>query len=124
MTNATGTTENERAAVAAAQSAQVAPPKQASKNRTTRKASAPTGRKPAKAVSKKATTKDAAPQKATKSVTLTALISRKGGASLEELMMALGWQKHSVRGAISVLGRTMKVRSENRDGQRVYTAKD
>ncbi len=38
-------------------------------------------------------------------------------------MAATGWQKHSVRGMISVLGKTLKIESSKNDaGERTYTA--
>jgi hypothetical protein len=49
------------------------------------------------------------------------------GASLKAIMRVTGWQAHSVRGFISgQLGkkRRLKVRSFERDGERVYTIKD
>jgi len=49
------------------------------------------------------------------------LISRKGGASLGELMSALQWQKHSVRGFIATLGKTMSIESfRSEQGVRTY----
>jgi hypothetical protein len=54
---------------------------------------------------------------------LLGLISRKNGASLEELMTALGWQKHSVRGFIATLGKTVSIESfRNDSGVRTYKA--
>ena len=53
------------------------------------------------------------------------MIQHKGGASLEEIMKATGWQKHTVRGFISILGsKGMKIASTRResDGARVYEA--
>ena len=54
------------------------------------------------------------------------MIQRKGGATLEEIVRATGWQKHTVRGFISILGSKggMKVTSTRResDGARVYEA--
>ena len=47
---------------------------------------------------------------------LLGLISRKNGASLEELTAALGWQKHSVRGFITTLGKTIHIESFKTDG--------
>ena len=35
---------------------------------------------------------------------MVALLEREGGATLEEIMSATSWQKHSVRGFISTLG--------------------
>ena len=40
----------------------------------------------------------------TRKATVIALLEREGGATLEELMAATAWQKHSVRGFISTLG--------------------
>lgn len=54
-----------------------------------------------------------------------ARLQRKGGATLEAIMEATGWQKHTVRWFINVLGSTdgMKVISTRRDdGARVYEA--
>ncbi len=43
----------------------------------------------------------AAPRTGSKQALLLDLLRRKGGASIEELAAATGWQRHSVRGAIS-----------------------
>jgi hypothetical protein len=52
---------------------------------------------------------------------LLTLISRKNGASLEELMVALKWQKHSVRGFIATLGKTVSIESFKSElGLRTY----
>jgi hypothetical protein len=40
----------------------------------------------------------------TRKATVIALLEREGGATLEEIMAATGWQKHSIRGFISTLG--------------------
>jgi len=71
---------------------------------------------------RKATRKAAAEPKAgSKKETLLGLISRKDGASLEELMAALDWQKHSVRGFIATLGKTVKIESfKTAQGARTY----
>jgi hypothetical protein len=54
---------------------------------------------------------------------LFGLISRRSGASLEELMVALGWQKHSVRGFIATLGKTIGIESfKTEQGVRTYRA--
>ena len=47
------------------------------------------------------TTTDTTPKPVPKLKRLTALVKRKRGATLSELMAATGWQAHSVRGAIS-----------------------
>jgi hypothetical protein len=70
----------------------------------------------------KATRKAAAePKGGSKKETLLSLISRKDGASLEELMAALGWQKHSVRGFIATLDKTVEIESFKSElGVRTY----
>jgi len=48
---------------------------------------------------------------------ILALAPRPGGASLEELMMATGWMRHSARGAMSTMARTTRItcsKSESR----------
>jgi hypothetical protein len=78
--------------------------------------------KPAK--SKKAVA--AKPREGTHKAEVIAMIQRKGGATLEDIIKATGWQKHTVRGFISILGSKggMKVTSTRResDGARVYEA--
>jgi hypothetical protein len=55
---------------------------------------------------------------------LLGLISRNDGASLEELMAALHWQKHSVRGFIATLGKTVSIESfKTGQGVRTYKAR-
>lgn len=54
---------------------------------------------------------------------MIALLRRAEGATVEQLMEATGWQKHSVRGAMS--GSLKKkhgltITSEKKDGQRYY----
>jgi hypothetical protein len=66
------------------------------------------------------------PREGTHKAEVIAMIQRKGGATLGEIMKATGWQKHTVRGFISILGGKggMKVTSTRResDGARVYEA--
>jgi Protein of unknown function (DUF3489) len=62
----------------------------------------------------------------TKTAKVIALLQRPDGATLQAIMRATGWQTHSVRGFISgqlkkKLG--LKVRSFQRDGERVYSIK-
>jgi len=55
--------------------------------------------------------------------TLIALLRTRGGASIEEMMAATGWQAHSVRGAISGQVRKklgLEVASDKIDGIRRY----
>ena len=63
----------------------------------------------------------AEPKAGSKKQVLLGLISRKNGASLEELTAALAWQKHSVRGFITTLGKTINIESFKTDeGVRTY----
>jgi hypothetical protein len=55
------------------------------------------------------------------------LLTRTGGATLPEIMVATGWQKHTVRGFISTLTKKTRIaitstRRES-DQSRVYEAK-
>jgi len=76
----------------------------------------PTSKKPAR---------NAAPREATKSTIIVGLLKRKGGVSLQELMDATGWQKHSVRGFLAgTVGKKMKLAltsTKKEDGTRVYS---
>jgi hypothetical protein len=84
---------------------------------TTKKAAAPKAAKPAKVA------KPAAEKKTSRKDTIIALISRPGGATLAEIMKTTEWQKHSVRGMISILGKTMEIASTKNDaGDRTYIA--
>jgi len=78
---------------------------------------------------KDATSKDEAPapkqREGTRKAIVVALLEREGGATLEELMAATLWRKHSVRGFISTLGskhgyNVVSTRRES-DKARVYT---
>ena len=70
----------------------------------------------------KATTKGG-PRRASKKAEIIALMQRAKGASLLEIQGLAGWQKHSVRGFISILGSKggLKIKSEkNAAGDRFY----
>ncbi len=62
---------------------------------------------------------------ANKTATVLDLLRREGGATLDDIMSATGWQAHSVRGFISgVLGRRMGLTVEStrrEDGKRAYS---
>jgi Protein of unknown function (DUF3489) len=45
------------------------------------------------------------------------------GVSIDKLMKTFGWQRHTVRGFFSVLGKTRKVTSAVVDGHLTYTVK-
>lgn len=55
---------------------------------------------------------------------LEAMLLREGGASIADIMLATGWQQHSVRGAMAVAlkKRGLAVSSEKIDGTRRYRA--
>ena len=114
------TTATETAAVAE-QGAQVAPEKAPSKKGASQKKGAPKGQKKAKGGKAKAAAnakpkkttpakeaakgtkaakakESAAPREGTKTAQVVALLQRKNGATLTEIMDKMGWQKHTVRG--------------------------
>ena len=80
--------------------------------------------KPAKAVKKAKAAKEPKAAGSTKKDQVLALISRKNGATLEEIMTATGWQKHTVRGFIAILGKKgTKIESfKSEAGARTYKA--
>lgn len=55
---------------------------------------------------------------------LQALLNADGGASIEEMITATGWQAHSVRGAMAgaLKKRSLSISSEKIDGVRRYRA--
>ena len=65
-----------------------------------------------------------APRAGTAKAKVIAMLQRKGGATLDQICKATGWQRHTTRGFISVLGSKhgMKIESTRReDGARVYS---
>lgn len=67
--------------------------------------------------------KSAQARRGSKKAKLLALLKRPGGASLEQLIKATGWQAHSVRGFLSgELNRRMGLRvlSSKPEGKRIY----
>ena len=105
-------------ATVSAQAPDVAPSAPKTTKKTTRQKKAP---KPAPEA------KEAKPKEAradSKGATILALIKRPDGASLADLMAATSWQKHSIRGFLSTLGKKMgrpvdSVKAEN--GERRYS---
>ena len=77
-----------------------------------------------KAVPKR-TSKPARAREGSKKATVLALLQRKNGATLAEIMKATQWQAHSVRGFISgALGKNMGLTvnsAKRQDGERVYS---
>jgi hypothetical protein len=68
--------------------------------------------------------KAAPPARGTKTAKILALLKRPGGASLQQLGKATGWQAHSVRGFLSgTLKKKMGLRvtsTKLQDGERTY----
>jgi hypothetical protein len=58
----------------------------------------------------------------TKIGTLVAMLSRMGGASIDDLVTATGWQRHTIRGAISsqLRKRGLQVITRRQNGTTVY----
>src|ERR1022692_4476972 len=81
-----------QAATRGAQVGKGAPAKGKAAKKTTAPNNAPKGKKVVKA-------KDAAaPREGSKTAQVVAMLQRKGGATLAEVMKKMGWQKHTVRG--------------------------
>jgi Protein of unknown function (DUF3489) len=134
MTNA----ETNTAVTLAEQGAHVAPEKGVSKKRATRKKDAPKGQKAAKGGKNRVTAprneakvgKNAArakgtgtPRAETKGAKILAMIGRAKGATLAEIMKAVAWQAHSVRGYLSTAAKKQRIKiesSKNDAGERVY----
>jgi hypothetical protein len=135
MKNAEPTTTREAAAVAE-QGATVATAKAASKKAASQKKGAPRGQKTAKGAkpkvaskkaataAKSASTKQAsAPRAESKGAKILELIGRPKGTTLAEIMKAIDWQAHSVRGFLSTAGKnhSLKIEStKNEAGERTY----
>jgi hypothetical protein len=111
---ATTATATETAAVAE-QGATVAPEKAPSKKTASPKKGAPEGQKKAKGgkakaaapkkeakaskkAGKPAQSEATAPREGSKTAHVVAMLQRKNGATLAEIMEKMGWQKHTVRG--------------------------
>jgi hypothetical protein len=79
----------------AKQARRVAP----AKPKATKKARAPKAAKQAAKAPKKATKPKAeGPREGSKTAQVVAMLQRKNGATLAEIMKTMGWQKHTVRG--------------------------
>ena len=140
------TTENaattEAVAALAEQGAHVAPEKASSKKTASKSKGAPKGQKSAKGGKPKATAatkpkkavkapqksakskEDAgAPREGSKTARVVAMLQRKNGATLDEIMEAMGWQKHTVRGFMAGAMKKAGYRVESfkpEGGQRTY----
>jgi hypothetical protein len=109
-------------AKAGARAAHSAPAKAAASKKTTPAKKAPKAKKAAKE-SKPAKEAKAA-RTGTKSEEVIALLKRKGGATMAEIVALTGWQKHTTRGWVSgFLGKKMGIEVEsfkNDSGERTY----
>jgi hypothetical protein len=135
------TAATEKPAAPAAQGAHAAPEKASSKRAATRKKGAPDARKTAKgrktkaaapkkgakagnrAVKPTAAKKASAPRAESKGAKIIEMIGRAKGATLAEIMNAVQWQAHSVRGFISTAGKKHGIKIEsmkNEAGNRSY----
>jgi hypothetical protein len=69
-----------------------------------------------------------APREGSKTSQVIAMLKREGGTTLEEIMTAMSWQKHTARAMLSAGGSLTKkhgltVISENVGDKRVYSIK-
>jgi len=89
-------------APAAQQAAQGAPAKRKARKKATAAKNAPKAKKAAKsAKSTKPLKAESGPREGTKTAQVVAMLQRKNGATLAEIMDKMGWQKHTVRGFIA-----------------------
>ena len=84
--------KEERKAKGGAPAAKGAPAKAKASKKAAAAKKAPKGQKPAKAQ------ETAAPREGSKTAQVLAMLQRKNGATLAEIMEKMGWQKHTVRG--------------------------
>jgi hypothetical protein len=118
---------NDEAANSAEQGAHAAPAKAPSKKGASQKKGAPTAKKsakPAKAAKARAATKKGATDtRSNKKAEVIAMMKRAKGVTLAEIVEATGWQKHTVRGFVSILASKggLKIESsKNAAGERSY----
>ena len=75
-----------------------------------------TGRPPAASTTDTPNVPPANDQRSTsKKATIEALVRRKGGAAIADLMAATGWQEHSIRAALTGLRKTGHTISREKD---------
>jgi hypothetical protein len=115
------TTDVEKTPAAEGQPETETKPKKAAKGgKPAKKVKAAT--KKAKATKKAAAGKPAA-ERSNKKAEVIAMMKRAKGVTLAEIMQATGWQKHTVRGFVSILGKKggEKIESsKNAAGERTY----
>ena len=76
----------------------------------------------------KTATEPRTPREGSKTSQVIAMLKREGGTTLEEIMAAMGWLKHTTRAMLSAGGSLTKkhglvIVSEKIDGKRVYSIK-
>jgi hypothetical protein len=125
----TNSETSDKAAGVAEQGAHVAPEKASPKKGASKKKGAPKAKKSAKGAKAEAgapkakavrTRKDA---RSNKKAEVIALMKRAKGGTLAEIVETTGWQKHTVRGFVSLLGSKggLKIESsKNAVGERRY----
>jgi hypothetical protein len=123
---------NDKAAVAAEQGAHVAPGKASPQKGASQKKRAPKAKKSAKAPAHKKEAKalrraraqnGATEDRLHKKAEVVAMMRRAKGATLDEIIAVTSWQRHTVRGFVSLLGSKggLKVESaKNAAGERSY----
>jgi hypothetical protein len=84
--------KSDKKAKGGAQAAKGAPAKTKATKKTTAAKNAPKAKKAAKAE------ESAGPREGSKTAQVVAMLQRKNGATLAEIMAKMGWQKHTVRG--------------------------
>ena len=103
--------------------ANVASEKPSSKKGATPKKSAAKAKKTAKTAKPVKKTAKPVAERSNKKAEVIAMMKRAKGVTLAEIMDATGWQKHTVRGFVSILGSkgadTIES-SKNSDGERTY----
>jgi hypothetical protein len=127
MIHMTNAETNDKAATVAERGAHVAPAKASSNKAASQKKGAPKAKKSAKpakaAKAPRASAKKGATEARNKKGEVIAMMKRAKGVTLAEIMEATGWQKHTVRGFVSILGSKggQKIESlKNAAGERSY----
>jgi hypothetical protein len=124
MNSSNETSSTTQAAAVAAQAAPVAPKKAAATRKPTAQKGAPKAKKAARAATKKTSTKKvctaAVPREFSKKAIVINMLKAKTGATLDEIMQATGWQRHTCRGFLSIAGKTFSIESVKTDARRRY----
>jgi hypothetical protein len=115
---------SDKAATVAERGANFAPEKPASKKGASKKTGAPKAKRSAKPKKPaKAPAKKSASERDNKKAEVIAMMKRAKGVTVAEIVEATGWQKHTVRGFVRILGSKSgeKIEStKNAAGERSY----